>query len=66
MPDTESKRARIVWRETPAQDMGKPETVREIVTGKTFDEIRENFWKQPAFAPSKMRKVEILTIEWIS
>lgn len=64
-PEKQPKRARIVWRETPAEGMGKPETVREIVTGTSFDVIREQFWKQPAFAPSKMRKVEILTIEWL-
>lgn len=55
----------MVWRETPAEGMGKPETVREIVTGVSFEQIRENFWNDPPFAKSKSRKIEITELRWL-
>ena len=61
----EPQRARIVWRETPAEGMGKPETVIEIVTGVSFEAIREAFWGDPAFSKSKCRKVEITELKWL-
>jgi len=63
--EQQPKRAKIVWRQTPAADLGKPETVREIVTGISFDAIREQFWNDPPFAKSKMRKVEIVSLNWL-
>lgn len=67
MPTEEQKqkRARIVWRETPVKEMGKPETVREVVLATDEANLREQFWSSPAFSKSKTRKVEILKIEWL-
>jgi hypothetical protein len=66
MPEQQlPKRARISYRETPDNGLGKVRTVHEIRTAKDAADLHEQFWKNPSWPIANTRKIEILNVDWL-